>query len=543
MQLTRRKRQAVVALFAAASLTLAACGGSTESKSDSAIISSKSTEPQNPLIPTNTTEVGGGNVIDFLFAGLVSYQVDGTPENEMATSIESTDNVNWTIKIKPGWTFTDGTPVTANSFVDAWNFGAYSKNAQLNSYFFEPIKGYAETSAKNATVDALEGLKVVDDSTFTVELNQPESDFPTRLGYTAYFPLPAVAYDDMKAYGENPIGNGPYKFAKKGAWEHNKQISLVTNPDYKGNRAPKNDGVTFVMYTSDDSAYTDVEAGNLDIIQEVPESALENFMKSTDVQGISQPGSVFQSFTIPERLEHFGNDEEGRLRRQALSEAIDRKTITEKIFFGSRTPATDFGSPVLPGYSKDLAGGDVLEYNPENAKKLWAQADAIEPWSGTFKIAYNADKDNKGWVDATTNSIKNVLGIKSSGDPEASFDNFRERITSRKIETAFRTGWQADYPSLYNYLAPLYASAAADGAGSNDGDYKSKEFDAFLSKAASSDSDDARIQNLQSAEGVLLKDLPSIPLWYENVSSAAALDVSNVKINWKNVPEFVDIKK
>ena len=105
--------------------------------------------------------------------------------------------------------------------------------------------------------------------------------------------------------------------------------------------------------------------------------------------------------------------------------AINRDEITDVIFEGTRTPATDFTSPVIDGYSDDLEGADVLEYNPDEAKKLWAEADAISPWDGTFKIAYNADGGHQGWVDAVANSIKNMLGIDASGDPYPTFAEAR----------------------------------------------------------------------------------------------------------------------
>ena len=109
-----------------------------------------------------------GRIMDMIFTGLVSYDADGKVVNEIAESIETEDSQNYTIKIKEGQTFSDGSPVTAASFVDAWNFGAAAKNAQLNSYFFESIKGYDEVIKKDAKTDEMEGLKVVDDHTVTV---------------------------------------------------------------------------------------------------------------------------------------------------------------------------------------------------------------------------------------------------------------------------------------------------------------------------------------------------------------------------------------
>lgn len=539
MRLPRRKRLAGVAMLAVVSLmTLAACGGGDSGDAGAKFILADGNEPQNPLVPTATNEVGGGNIIDLIFAGLVSYEVDGTPQNELAESIESEDNQLWTIKLKKGWEFTNGTEVKAHNFVDAWNYGAYGPNAQFGSYFFTPIKGYDEVSKEDATVKEMSGLKIIDDYTFTVELKQPESDFPLRLGYSAYVPLPDVAFEDMEAFGEDPIGNGPYKLDGKDAWKHDQSITLVPNEKYEGNREPKNEGIKFIFYTSLDAAYTDLLDGNLDVLKQVPTSAFSTYQDNENIQSFSQPGSVFQSFTIPNRLDHFGDNEEGHLRRAAISMAINRAEICEKIYFGQRTPATDFGSPVLPAYSDSLEGSAVLKYNPEEAKKLWEKADAINPWTGTFTIAYNADGDHKAWVDAVTNSIKNVLEIKAKGESYTTFKDFRNVITERTIDTAFRTGWQADYPSLYNYLASLYASGAADGNGSNDGDYKSEKFDKFLKAAAGADSEEERVANLHKAEEVLLKDLPAIPLWYSNVTGAASLDVENVKFNWKNVPEY-----
>src|SRR5690606_3153814 len=131
-------------------------------------------------------------------------------------------------------------PVTAASFVDAWNFGAAAKNAQLNSYFFESIKGFDEVNKEGSKKEEMEGLKVVDDTTFTVELSQPESDFPLRLGYTAFMPLPEAAFEDPKAFGEKPVGNGPYKLTE---WNHDVNLKLDVNESYDGPRKAANGGI------------------------------------------------------------------------------------------------------------------------------------------------------------------------------------------------------------------------------------------------------------------------------------------------------------
>lgn len=529
-----------LALLGAVGLMLAGCsgggdngGGSSSGGDATAIIRTNGSEPQNPLIPTNTNEVGGGKILDSIFAGLVYYDGTGAPVNDMAESIVTNDPQNLTVTLKKGQKFTDGTEVKADNFIKAWNYGAQLSNNQVSSSFFEDIVGFSYDADSELT-----GLKKVDDYTFTIALSKPAADFALRLGYSAFFPLPDVAFTDMAAFGENPIGNGPYKLKGEGAWQHNVQIDLVKNDDYQGGRTVENGGLSIIFYATQDAAYADLLGGNVDVIDSVPPSSLATFQSDLGDRAVNQPAAIFQSFTIPERLAHFSG-EEGTLRRQAISMAINRDEITKTIFQGSRTPASDFTSPVISGWSDSLSGAEVLKYDADKAKQLWAQADAISPWSGSLQIAYNADGGHQSWVDAVTNSLKNTLGIDSSGAPYPTFKELRSAVTNRSIETTFRSGWQADYPGAYNFLAPLYAT----GASSNDGDYSNSEFDGQISAGIAETDLDAQNADFAKAQEILLKDLPAIPLWYQNVTGGYAEGVNNVQFGWNSVPLYYEITK
>src|SRR5690606_25287737 len=147
-------------------------------------------EPQNPLVPSNTNENGGGRIVDRLFAGLRRIAADGSLHDEVAESIETTDQQHYRIRLEPGWIFSDGSPVTAHSFVDAWNYGALVTNGQLQSYTYEPIVGFDDVQADPPRAQTMSGLRVLDDLTFTVDLKVPTIDFRTRLAYAPYYPLP-----------------------------------------------------------------------------------------------------------------------------------------------------------------------------------------------------------------------------------------------------------------------------------------------------------------------------------------------------------------
>ncbi len=535
----RRVTLGVIALAAAGALVLSGCATGTAPAATgaagnlAAIVSTNGSEPQNPLIPTNTNETGGGKIVDSIFAGLVSYDAKGAESNDVAESITTTDAQNYTVKIKANQTFSNGEAVTASSFVNAWQYGALLSNKQLNSYFFDDIEGFSYDADSPLT-----GLVATDASTITVKLKQPEADWPLRLGYSAFMPLPAAALKDVAAFGENPIGNGPYKLATTGAWKHNVEIDLVSNSTYTGPRTPKNGGLKIVFYATTTAAYADLLGGNLDVLDAIPSANLATYKTDLGDRAVNQPAAIFQSFTIPERLAHFSGAE-GKLRRAAISQAINRQQITDVIFEGTRTPASDFTSPVINGWSNTLAGADVLKFDATKAKADWAAADAISPWTGSFQIAYNADGDHQAWVDATTNSIKNTLGIDASGVPYPTFAQARTLITNQTITTAFRTGWQADYPSLFNFLGPLYAT----GAGSNDGRYSNPAFDTLMTQGAAQTDIAKANATFQKAQEILLQDLPATPLWYSNVTGGYGTGVENVKFGWNSVPIYSDITK
>ena len=128
-------------------------------------------------------------------------QRGGEPSNALAESIDTTDSKVYTIKIKPGTKFHDGTEVKAKNFVDAWNWAASRRTAAQNSSFFSDIEGFDDVNTVDPDADGpkkaptpkakkMSGLKVIDDYTFTVTLNAPFSIFPTKLGYSAFLPLP-----------------------------------------------------------------------------------------------------------------------------------------------------------------------------------------------------------------------------------------------------------------------------------------------------------------------------------------------------------------
>ncbi len=322
-------------------------------------------EPENPFIPANTNETCGGNPLDAIFTKLVGYNPEtAEPEMAVAESIESEDSQNWTITLKDGWTFHDGTPVTAESFVDAWNWAASGVNANQNQYWFGEgylnVVGFADVAGEDAngdeiiqpeeqTATEMSGLKVVDDLTFTVELGAPFSSFIAAVGLHRLLPAArGRSTRTPRRSAQLPIGNGPFQMT---SYEPEVAINLTAYEDYAGDDKPKVKDVQFKIYADLDAAYADLLAGNLDVLEDLPPTALAGDTYKTDLgdRYIDKAvGPLPVRSTFPLYDPKFQNPD----LRKAISRAIDRETITQNIFAGTRMPATSWvvaGGRGLPG--------------------------------------------------------------------------------------------------------------------------------------------------------------------------------------------------
>ena len=534
-----------IAAAVAPVLLLAGCGsgahdsaaGTTGGADRNAIISVNGTEPQVPLVPMNTGEVGGDRILSAILSGLVAYDESGKPVNEVAESIKpNADSTSFTVRLKDGWKFTDGTPVTSESFTKAWSYAANVTNAQLNSSYFSIIKGYDELQKEGTPSDAqLSGLVVKDDRTFEINLNAPDSALPSQLGSVSFLPVPEAFYKDPKAYGQNPIGNGPYKLE---SWKHDQGAKVVRNDEYKGNFPAKNGGIDFRFYTTLDSAYADVQSGNLDLLDQIPATAYSSYQNNKTVKVFKNAGSQTQGITIPERLEHFSG-EEGILRRQAISLSIDRDLIIRKLFYGTRVAAVDYSAPAITGYSDQLKNRTNLKYDPEKGKELWAKADAISKWDGTLSIAYNADSSDKQWIEAALHQLKDNLGVETQALSYPTKKELRTAATDKTIKTPYQSGWQPDYPNVENYLTLRFSSTG----GYNEYDYRNPELDKILAEGSAAPDTESANAKYQEAEEILLEELPQIPLWYSNITAVGSQNMKSVAFTYNNYPMYTDLEK
>ncbi|MFI5616468.1 ABC transporter substrate-binding protein [Streptomyces sp. NPDC051567] len=532
---------AIVVALAATACGGGATGDTAKGEVDpNGIFSIEVGEPEKLLHPADTMESNGSIVMSGLFSQLVDYDADGKLTMVNAESVESKDSKLWTVKLKPGWTFHDGTKVTAESYVKAWNWAANTNNKQGNASWFADVKGFevVHPEGKDAkpTGETMEGLKVVDENTFTIELATAIPYFAHKLGYEVFSPLPEAFYKDPKAAGEKPVGNGPYKFD---SWEHKKQIKILRFDDYKGADKAKNGGVIFKNYTTVETAYEDLKSGNVDVLRTIGPKDLPVYRADLGDRAVDQAYSAVQTLAIAFYADQWKTPKPVDPRViQGLSMGIDRDTITKTVLQGTREPATGWVAKGVLGYTPDAAG-EVTKFDPAKAKQRIEEGGGVP--NNEITIQFNSDGGHKEWVEAVCNSITTSTGVKCTGDAKPDFQADLQARKAKQVKSIYRSGWVLDYPVNSNFVRDLFGTTSSG----NQGGFSNADLDAKIAAADAAPTLDESVKAYQAVEKDLVNYMPSIPLWYYKVNAGYSEKVQNVKYAQDGDPiiEGVEVKK
>lgn len=495
--------------IAAVSL-LAACGGSDDGGSDGGDSDPQEgtatggelraylSEPDS-LVPSAATDSESNQVITEIYRGLTVNGMDGATELAVAESIESDDNITWTVRLKEGYTFTNGEPVNADAFIRGWNYAAYGPNAQDGAGFYERIVGFEEVQSDPPQAEELSGLTKVDDYTFTVELTAPFAGFREVVAYQVFAPMAEECLADIDACNEMPISNGPYRL--ESPWEHDVQVVLARNEEYPGEDAGFADRIVFRIFESEDAAYAAFLGGELDVIDQVPAERQAEARAQYPDGFFQTPNNSLTYLGIPDYDERFSDV---RLR-QAFSLAIDRQAIIDAALGGTQRLATGWVSPLFEGQRDDVCL--YCNYDPEEAKRLFDEAGG---WDGTLDLMANAGAGHETWLQALGDQLKQNLGIEYTINVDQQFAEYLATLENEKAIGPFRLGWGPDYGLMETYLTHLYGTDQS----SNYFGYSNPEFDELLAQGDSAATVEEAIGLYQQAEDVIGEDMVSIPLWW-----------------------------
>jgi oligopeptide transport system substrate-binding protein len=548
--ITNNKRWRLLAVFAVFAMVIAACSPAEVESTTTTAGETPTTQP--PAGDTTTTEapmtggvvhgaIGeppaidpqlvsdseGFEVVRLLFDGLTLYDpAGGAVIPGAAESWEpNADNTVWTFNLASGLTFADGSPVTAQSFVDGFNRLADPDLASSVEYHggshgahilgWDDISGGEESGVIGD--DVVEGVAAIDDLTFQITTDSPMAFVPKIVAHPAFSPINAdlVAAD---GWAEMPIGNGPYAMTEP--WQHEVSVSMARSDNYAGPRNAGPDAVEFTIFadqvTAGFQAFLD---GQIDVYSTFAENEEQAVSEGFTLNEV--PTGSFGYLGFPTATPPYDNPD----MRAALVQATDREAIATQIL--KRQVANGFAPPVATGSVDGLESCPACVFDPAAAKESF---DALGGIPGNkVVISFNAGAGHEDWIEAVANDWRNNLGLEVEflTLEWAAYLEFLGLTGGPKPVEPYRLGWLWDYPSAYNFLAPLYYTDSGDNFAS----YSNPDFDALMDAAASAPTEDDAIPFLEEAQLILGQEVPVMPITYGLTKWIQNDTVDNVAFN------------
>lgn len=522
------RRAVFTASGLSAALVLAGCAGGDNGDGDGTAeggeFSTYNCEPQS-LTPGDSEEVCGAGVLEQLFTGLTEIDYDTLEaEPAVAESWESDDNISWTFELRDDWTFHNGEDLTAENFVDAFNYTADPDNAQANAEYYEFIAGYEDVLDGEA--EELSGVTAVDDYTLEIELEEPFGQLPELLSLVGFAPLPEEAYEDMDAFESSPVGNGRYQM--DGEWEHNEQIAVTRNEEWPGEEPGVADRIEWLIYDEVSTAYQDVQAGNLDLLYNAPPEYIPMMEQDFGENQDSFETGTLTFLGLPTYQDDFAEPEV----RQALSMALDREEIIDNIFDGELTAAGSFLPPVLSAGREDAC--EYCEFDPDAAAELYEEAGGP---TDELTVYFNSGAGHEDWIEAVANQWQEYLGIEDVNFQTMEFAPYLDMLDEDNTEGPYRMGWTLSYPSAQESLEPMYSSTASR----NYTGFADEEFDNLMAEANAADPEGAD-ELYQEAEDILAEEMPVMPMWFEDQHVVWSENIGNVQITTRGLPQVEQVE-
>ncbi|SUO96459.1 peptide ABC transporter substrate-binding protein [Suttonella ornithocola] len=463
-------------------------------------------EPKS-IDPQISTESAGSTIIYDIFEGLTKTNIEGNIVAGAAKSWEvSEDGKTYTFHLRDNGKWSDGNPVTAQDFVYAWQRAVNPATASEYAFVLYPVEN-AEAIANGEEKDITKlGVKAIDDKTFEVHLNYP---VPYFLGLTAHYTTYPVPKAAIEAYGDkwtqpgNLISNGAYHLT---AWQPQSQITVKKSNTYWDADNVQIDKVIYYPIEDRSSAIKRYRANEIDYVESVPTESLEWAKKEIPNQLKIHPylATYWYGFNLtkPPFKDNLN-------LRKALTLAIDRKTLVEKVAKAGQVPAyavvppnTANSDPYTPEWAKLDRKAQIAE-----AQKAYAEAGYSKEKPLKVQVLYNTNEGHKNIAIAVSAMWKQVLGVQTelvNKEWKVAIQDMRQKNTE-----VYRYAWVGDYNDPTTFLNIFRASS-----GVNDTGYNNPEYDALLNKASTILDLKERAAVLKQAEKILTDNYAIAPMYH-----------------------------
>lgn len=465
------------------------------------------------LDPALGFDMNSSIVMNMLYSGLLRLDKNSQAIADQATWKISPDGKVYTFMLKPGITFSDGTPVTAKSYVYTWTRAlTLDRESSFALSLEQPIVGAAEVH--NGKAHTIAGLNALDAHTLQVTLNSPTPYFLTELTNPLFFPLNQRIIERYGNYNWTHhivnvgIGTGPFQVE---AWQHNISITLTPNSYYYGAKTRLQ--MVTIPFEADPQTVS-YSAAQYDFTWSI---------SPTD-QIAQKNTSGFQKTSLWQTVMLFFNTNSPPFDqiavRQAFVQAINKVALLHSAFNDAFIPANTVLAPGMPGYQTTYPG---LAYNPSNARALLSSAYPDPSNIPPITFSYPVSLLPRAAATSLQQMWQNVLGIQVNLSPVEP-DAYQQETDDYQIQFGFNL-WTADFPDPYNALANLVSSSPE-----NEGQWNNSQFDALVTQAETQ-TGDSRLALYNQAEQLALSDVGVLPLYHPTFAAIIPSWLQGVSLN------------
>ncbi len=458
----------------------------------------------DPHIITGISEI---KTLSALFEGLVGQAPeDLSPAPGLASSWDiSDDGKTYTFHLREGLTWSNQTPLTASDFSFSFKRMLNPKLGAANAYLLFVLKNAQSYYEGNAAWSEV-GVRVENDRTLILELENPTPYFLRLLSHPAWYPVPENVLNQFgdpfgRATGWTRAGtlvsSGAFQLVD---WRINERLQMVRNPHYWDNDTTRLEEIYFYPTENREAEERAYRGGQLHITEAMPTSQVKHYREQNDPALQIDPylGTYYLQLNT-----HTKPLDDPRVRK-ALSLVINRNLITEKITQGGQKPAWHFTPPDTAGYTPPISGPE----NEVEAKRLLNEAGF--PNGENFPkltYLYNTSENHKAIAEAIQHTWQSSLGI------QIELINQEWKVYTQSRESGqfdiLRSSWVADYEDPISFLDVMSSKS-----GNNFTGWTSQDYDRLLDQSHGSTNQAARYELLGMAEELLIKEQPIIPLYF-----------------------------
>lgn len=506
----KKKIAVLLASALAMSTALAGCSNSGSGGSSKGVELNVNVGPEPATIdPAKNSAVDGATLINHAFEGLMKLDKDNKIVEGQASKYEvNKDETVYTFTLREGIKWSDGEQVKAEDFVYAWQRLVDPKTGADYNYMIDMVKNANEIMAGKKKPKEL-GIKALDEKTVEVTLTTPTPYFLEVCAFPATFPVRKdIVEANADTWSTDPktyIGNGPYVLK---SWEHQSKMTYVKNENYYDLKKLGPDTINFVLMEDKNTMLSAYKNNEILFADDLPSEEIDA-MKDKGLVIEKQLGTYFLSINV--KKEGLDNVKV----REALSLALDRDYIVEKVAKGGQIPADSFVATGLTDadgktefHENAKKWYDAKDYkgNVEKAKKLLKEA-GYENGKGLPSIELMCNPGHEPIMEAVQNMWKENLGVNvtiSSQD----WNVFLETRKQGDFQVA-RDGWLGDYNDPVSFI-----DIWVTGGGNNNAQWSNKEYDKIVSEIKSTTDSKERYAKMHEAEDILAKDMPIIPIYF-----------------------------